>query len=69
MQWSMQDIARQEAEANAAAQREYLQGTLSEEQYQKRLDEIKLAHLRKRADYYTQVGDKEIFYYCAYPDI
>ena len=59
MQWSMQDIARQEAEANAAAQREYLQGTLSEEQYQRRLDEIKLAHLRKRADYYTQVGDQE----------
>lgn len=59
MQWSMQDISRQEAEANAAAQREYLQGTLSEEQYQKRLDEIKLSHLRKRADYYTQVGDPE----------
>ena len=58
-QWSMQDIARQEAEANAAAQREYLQGTLSEEQYQQRLDEIKLAHLRKRADYYTQFGDPE----------
>lgn len=58
-QWSMQDIARQEAEANAAAQREYLQGTLSEEQYQRRLDEIKLAHLRKRADYFTQVGDPE----------
>ena len=55
----MQDIARQEAEANAAAQREYLQGTLSEEQYQRRLDEIKLAHLRKRADYYTQFGDPE----------
>lgn len=58
-QWSMQDIARQEADANAAAQREYLQGTLSEEQYQRRLDEIKLAHLRKRADYYTQFGDPE----------
>ena len=58
-QWSMQDIARQEEEANAAAQREYLQGTLSEEQYQRRLDEIKLAHLRKRADYYTQFGDPE----------
>lgn len=59
MQWSMQDIARQEAEANAAAQREYLKGTLTEEQYQRRLDEIKLTHLRKRADYYTQVGDPE----------
>lgn len=57
MQWSEQDIARQEAEANAAAQREYLQGTLSEEQYQRRLDEIKLAHLRNRAFYYTMFGD------------
>ena len=55
----MQDIARQEAEANAAAQREYLQGTLSEEQYQWRLDEIKLAHMRKRADFYAQFGDAE----------
>lgn len=59
MQWSIQDIARQETEAIAAAQREYLQGTLSEEQYQQRLDEIKLAHLRKRADYYRQFGDLE----------
>lgn len=58
-QWSMQDIARQEAEANASAQREYLQGTLSEEQYQRRLDEIKLSHLRKRADYYDEIGDTE----------
>ena len=58
-QYSMQDIARREAEANEAAQREYLQGTLSEEQYQQRLDEIKLAHLRDRADYYTQIGDPE----------
>lgn len=58
-QYSMQDIARQEAEANAAAQREYLQGTLSEEQYQRRLDEIKLAHMRKRADFYAQFGDAE----------
>lgn len=58
-QYSMQDIARQEAEANAAAQREYLQGTLSEEQYQRRLDEIKLAHMRKRADFYEQFGDAE----------
>ena len=59
MQWSMQFIAQMEAEANAAAKREYLQGTLSEEQYQKRLDEIKLTHLRNRADYYNQVGDPE----------
>ena len=58
-QYSMQDIARQEAEANATAQREYLQGTLSEEQYQRRLDEIKLAHMRKRADFYAQFGDAE----------
>lgn len=58
-QWSMQFIAQMEAEANAAAKREYLQGTLSEEQYQRRLDEIKLTHLRNRADYYTQVGDQE----------
>lgn len=58
-QWSMQNIARKEEEANAAAQREYLQGTLSEEQYQSRLDEIKLSHLRKRADYYDEIGDTE----------
>lgn len=59
MQWSMQFIAQMEANANAAAQREYLQGTLTEEQYQRRLDEIKLEHLRNRAEYYKQVGDPE----------
>lgn len=58
-QWSAADIARQEAEATAAAQRELIAGTLTEEQYQRRLDEIKLAHLRKRADLYRQWGDAE----------
>ena len=58
---SIRDIERQEDEAQAAAQREFLNGSLSEEQLQKRLDEIKLEHLRKRAAYYAQTGnlDKE----------
>lgn len=54
---SIRDIERQEDEAEAAAQREFLNGTLSEEQLQKKLDEIKLSHLRKRAAYYAQTGD------------
>lgn len=59
LQDSIRDIDRQEQEANDAAQREYINGTLSEEQLQTRLDEIRLQHLRKRADYYRQTGNTE----------
>ena len=55
-QLSIQDIERQEREENAAAQRQFIDGTLSEEQYEAEKDRIKLKHLRYRADYYRQNG-------------
>lgn len=58
-EWSMADIARQEREENDAAQRSYIKGELSEEAYQRKLDEIKLRHLRKRQAYYESTGDAE----------
>ena len=58
-QWSIRDIERQEYEARTAAQERYLSGTISEEEYQRELDEITLAHLRKREDYYESIGNEE----------
>lgn len=58
-EWSMADIARQEREEQDAAQRSYIKGELSEEAYQRKLDEIKLRHLRKRQAYYESTGDTE----------
>jgi TP901 family phage tail tape measure protein len=58
-EYSLRDIERQEAEATEAAKRQLLDGTMTEKQYQKRLDEIKLSHMRKRAAFYEQTGDTE----------
>lgn len=55
-QLSIQDIERQEREEQAAAQRQFIDGTLSEEQYEAAKDKIKLKHLRDRADYYRENG-------------
>ena len=46
-QWSLQDISRQETEAQDAARQSYAKGEINEEQYQRKLDEIRLSHLRK----------------------
>ena len=58
-QWSLHDIQRQEQEANDAARQSYAKGELNEEQYQRKLDEIRLSHLRKRQQYFEQIGNKE----------
>ena len=58
-QLSMQDIERQEREEQEAAMRRFADGEISEEQYNKRLDEIKLKHLQKRADYYKSTNNEE----------
>ena len=55
-QLSIQDIERQEREEQDAAQRQFIDGTLSEEQYEAEKDRIKLKHLRARADYYRKNG-------------
>lgn len=58
-QWSLQDISRQETEAQDAARQSYAKGEINEEQYQRKLDEIRLSHLRKRQQYFEQIGNKE----------
>ena len=58
-QLSMQDIERQEREEQKAAMRRFADGEISEEQYNKRLDDIKLRHLQKRADYYKSTNNEE----------
>ena len=58
-QWSLQDISRQETEAQDAARQSYAKGEIDEEQYQRKLDEIRLSHLRKRQQYFEQIGNKE----------
>lgn len=58
-QLSMQDIERQEREEQEAAMRRFADGEITEEQYNKRLDEIKLRHLQMRADYYKSTNNEE----------
>lgn len=58
-QLSMQDIERQEREEQEAATRRFADGEITEEQYNKRLDDIKLRHLQKRADYYKSTNNEE----------
>ena len=58
-QWSLQDISRQETEAQDAARQSYAKGEINEEQYQRKLDEIRLSHLRKRQQYFEQIGNQE----------
>ena len=58
-EWNMQSIQQHEENEKKAAQRDYLDGILNEEQYQLRLDEIRLEHLRRRATYYKRFGYTE----------
>lgn len=58
-QLSMQDIERQEREEQGAAMRRFADGEISEEQYNRRIDDIKLKYLQKRADYYKSTNNEE----------
>lgn len=58
-QLSMQDIERQEREEQEAAMRRFADGEISEEQYNRTLDDIKLRHMQKRADYYKSTNNEE----------
>lgn len=58
-QLSMQDIERQEREEQEAAMRRFADGEISEEQYNRTLDEIKLRHLQMRADYYKSTNNEQ----------
>lgn len=58
-QLSIQDIERREREEKQAELRRFADGEISEEQYNKRLDDIKLKYLQERAKYYKDTKNAE----------
>ena len=58
-QWSLADIQSEEQRASMEAQRQFADGLLTEEQYEKRLDEIKILHMKKRANSYADFNNPE----------
>ena len=58
-QLSIQDIERREREEKQAELRRFADGEISEEQYNKRLDDIKLKYLQERAEYYKETNNAE----------
>ena len=54
--WSLEDIDRQEQEEQKAIKDKYLEGQLSEEEYQKELLRIRLDYLKRRSDYAKKYG-------------
>ena len=58
-QLSIQDIERREREEKQAELRRFADGEISEEQYNKRLDDIKLKYLQERAEYYKNTKNAE----------
>ena len=58
-QLSIQDIERREREEKQAELRRFADGEISEEQYNKRLDDIKLKYLNERAEYYKETKNAE----------
>ena len=58
-QLSIQDIERREREEKQAELRRFADGEISEEQYNKRLDDIKLKYLQERAEYYKKTNNAE----------
>lgn len=58
-QLSIQDIERREREEKQAELRRFADGEISEEQYNKRLDDIKLKYLNERAKYYKETNNAE----------
>lgn len=58
-QWNLALIERFQQEETKAAQSRFADGEISEEQYNKRMDEIKLKYLQRRAKYYKNANDTE----------
>ena len=58
-QLSIQDIERREREEKQAELRRFADGEISEEQYNRRIDDIKLKYLEERAKYYKDTKNVE----------
>ena len=63
-QWNLDLIQREEQEEQQSELRKFADGEISEEKYNKRLDEIKIKYLQRRATYYknTKNAEKEAEY-------
>ena len=63
-QWNLDLIQREEQQEQQAELRKFADGEISEEQYNRRLDEIKIKYLQRRATYYkkTKNAEKEAEY-------
>lgn len=63
-QWNLDLIQREEQQEQQAELRRFADGEISEEKYNKRLDEIKIKYLQRRATYYknTKNAEKEAEY-------
>ena len=58
-QWNLALIERYNQEETQAAQSRFADGEISEEQYNKRMDQIKLKHLQRLANYYKSTNNSE----------
>ena len=63
-QWNLDLIQREEQQEQQAELRKFADGEITEEQYNRRIDEIKIKHLQNRATYYkkTKNAEKEAEY-------
>lgn len=58
-QWNLDFIQREEQKEQQAELRRFADGEITEEQYNRRLDEIKIKHLQNRATYYKNIKNAE----------
>lgn len=58
-QWNLALIERYNQEETQEEQRRFADGEISEEQYNKRMDKIKLKHLQRLANYYKSTNNSE----------
>lgn len=58
-QWNLALIERYNQEETQAEQRRFADGEISEEQYNKRMDQIKLKNLQRLANYYKSTNNSE----------
>ena len=59
LDWSIQDIERQEREEQQVLKRKYADGEISEKEYREKLTDIQASYLRRKADFAKKEGNTE----------
>ena len=59
LDWSIQDIERQEREEQQVLKRKYADGKISEKEYREKLTDIQASYLRRKADFVKKEGNTE----------